>query len=264
MRLDSMDDAKALLSAFRSAMRGTVDADEVGVLFSGGLDSSIIAILAAEVADVTLYTVGVEGSHDLEAGRSASEALGLGWEPLLIDRSEIVAAVEGLVALTGNRNPVSLSFEMPLYFVAKGSAGRLLVSGQGADELFAGYARYASMTLEEKGRQMDADMSKLMEETLDREMAIAGHHGKELRHPFLHPDSVAAVNSIPMERRVGPESSKELLREVARLLDAGEMAERKKKAAQYGSGAMRALKAEAKSRGMSVRGMVAEMDGGGL
>jgi len=256
-----MDDAEALVQAFRSAMRGTVDADEVAVLFSGGLDSSIIAILADEVADVSLYTVGAEGSHDLEAGRSAAEALGMRWVPVVIDRGGILAAVEDLVALTGNRNPVSLSFEIPLYFVSKAAEERLLVSGQGADELFAGYGRYASMTLEEKARQMDVDMSKLLEETLEHEEAIARHHGKELRHPFLRPESVAAVNSIPLERRVGTLSTKELLREVARLLGAGDIAERKKKAAQYGSGAMRALKAEAKSRGMSVRAMVAQIGG---
>ncbi len=254
-----LNEAKSLLESFRGATRATIDTDEVGVLFSGGIDSTIIAILAAEICDVKLYTVGVEGSYDMEAGRSAASSLGLEWHPIVITESEVVSAVRDMVALTGNRNPVSLSFQIPMYFVSHNADQNLLVSGQGADELFAGYARYSTMSISEKESQMTIDMAKLMEVTLHQEQLIAAHHGKELRYPFLHKDSVEAVNAIPLERRVGYETSKELLREVARLLNAGELAERKKKAAQYGSGAMRSLKTYAKRNGMTVRSMVAEM-----
>lgn len=254
-----LNDAQNLLEAFRSATAATIDEQDVGVLFSGGLDSTIIALLASEVSNVTLYSVGVEGSHDLEAGRTAAEELGLQWRPIIITEDDVVRAVKEMVSLTGSRNPVNLSFQIPMYFVSRNAKEHLLVSGQGADELFAGYARYSLMSVEEKGRQMETDMAKLMEDTLHQEQKVASAAGKDLRYPFLHLTSVEAVNSIPLDRRVGFETSKELLREVARMLGAGFLAERKKKAAQYGSGAMRSLKAHAKRQGLTVRALVAGM-----
>ncbi len=255
-----MKDAQILVDAFRAATAATIDEQEVGVLFSGGLDSTIIAILASEISEVTLYSVGVEGSHDLEAGRSAADELGLRWEPIIINEDQVVQAVREMVKLTGSRNPVSLSFQIPMYFVSRHAKEHLLVSGQGADELFAGYARYSVMSVEEKGRQMETDMAKLMEDTLHQEQKVASSGGKDLRYPFLHMSSVEAVNGIPLERRVGFETSKELLREVGRMLGAGFLAERKKKAAQYGSGAMRSLKANARRQGLTVRALIAGMN----
>ncbi len=257
-----MNDAQKLLEAFRTATEATIDEPEVGVLFSGGLDSTIIAILASEISDVTLYSVGVEGSHDLEAGRSAAEELGLDWKPIIVNEEEVVAAVQEMVGLTGACNPVSLSFQIPMYFVSRHAKEHLLVSGQGADELFAGYARYSVMSVEEKGKQMETDMAKLMEDTLHQEQKVASAAGKDLRYPFLHMVSVEAVNSIPLDRRVGFETSKELLREVGRVIGAGFLAERKKKAAQYGSGAMRVLKAHARGKGITVRALIAGMGEG--
>ncbi len=254
-----LNDAQILVEAFRAATAATIDQQDVGVLFSGGLDSTIIAILASEISKVTLYSVGVEGSHDIEAGRSAAEELGLTWEPIFINEDQVVQAVQEMVKLTGSHNPVSLSFQIPMYFVSRQAKEHLLVSGQGADELFAGYARYSVMSVEEKGRQMETDMAKLMDETLHQEQKVALAAGKDLRYPFLHTASVDAVNRIPLERRVGFETSKELLREVGRMIGAGFLAERKKKAAQYGSGAMRALKANARRQGLTVRALIAGM-----
>lgn len=240
-------------------MRQVVDEDQIGVLFSGGLDSTIVAILASELSEVTLYTVVVENSYDLDAGRTASELLRIPWKPLVIRREDVLDAVREMVVLTSNRNPVNLSFEIPLFVVSKYAKEHLLLSGQGADELFAGYARYMSMTAEEKKKQMDLDLAKLMDLVIEHERVIAEYHGRVIRYPFLQPPVLEAVNSIPVEERTGYGCTKELLRDVARLVGAGELADRKKKAAQYGSGVMRVLKAEAKKRGTSVRGLVAEI-----
>jgi asparagine synthase (glutamine-hydrolysing) len=229
------------------------------VLFSGGLDSSIVAALLAKHCPVTLYTVGTEESYDINAGREGAEALGLPWKAIIVREPVLLDAVSHISHLAGTVNPIIISFEIPLYFVSKHAREATLFGGQGADELFAGYARYVDMEDQQRSQQMDTDMARLMNETLAHEKAIAGSFQKEVRYPYLHPKVMEMVRRMPMEEKMSGDVRKAVLREVARMMDLGELAERKKKAAQYGSGSMRTMKAAAKSRSTTVRSLVLEL-----
>lgn len=257
-----MSHAEELFVGLKKAVSEIATPEGAGVLFSGGLDSSIVAGLLARHGPVTLYTVGTEGSYDLKAGQEGAEILGLPWRGIVVKEQELLDAVKHIIRLTGTVNPIIISFEIPLYFVSKYAKEHLLYGGQGADELFAGYARYIDMEGSELMQQMDADMAKLMDETLAHEKSIAGSFGKEVRYPYLHPHVVEMVRRMPMEEKMSGDVRKAVLREVARMMELGDLAERKKKAAQYGSGSMRTMKAAAKSRGTTVRSLVLELSQG--
>ena len=106
---------------------------------------------------------------------------------------------------------------------------------------------------------MGVDLVTVMDENMVFERSIAGHFDKVINHPYLDPRVVAAAQDVPIENDVDGRVAKAELRKVGRALELGDAAERKKKAAQYGSGIMRAIKAEAKSRGMTVRSLIREL-----
>ena len=71
---------EALGNAIESAVRKACEGKEVGIAFSGGMDSGLVAALAKKYArSVTCYTCGTDDSFDVAAGRELAEKLGLPW-----------------------------------------------------------------------------------------------------------------------------------------------------------------------------------------
>lgn len=248
--------ADELLKALRIAVEEQCDEPKVGVLFSGGLDSTVLAKLASERSEVSLYTIGMPGSHDLLVGEETAHGLGLAWQGIVLTRERVRRSLPELASLLATDNPLVLSFEMPLYVVAGMAEEHLLISGQGADELFGGYARYARMDEEELKANLSKDLECLLTVGGTRERDMTRHFGKVMRHPYLHEEVVRMAKGLPMSERIFQGERKKVLREVAALLDLGEAGARPKKAAQYGSGVMREMKAEARRRGVPLSGLV--------
>jgi asparagine synthase (glutamine-hydrolysing) len=215
-----------------------------------------VARLLGKRTTPKLYTVGIEGSYDLRIGKETAEFLGLPWEGIVVDERDLVEAILEICQVIPTRNPVTISFEMPLYLVASNVNQRYIFSGQGADELFAGYARYKEMEGGELEQTMNNDLAQLLEKGLDYERQIASSHQKELHYLYLHEEVVDCVRSIPISEEFRGDERKAVLRDVARLLDMGDIADRKKKAAQYGSGIMKTLRKIAKQNGMTVRSFI--------
>jgi asparagine synthase (glutamine-hydrolysing) len=248
--------ASDLLDILRQVVRETCAGSSVAVLFSGGLDSSVLAALCGEVGPVMLYTVGIAGAHDLGTAEETAARRGWRWEGIEISPDEVIRSLAPLASVIGTSEPLPVSFEMPLYLVAKRAGERRLVSGQGADELFGGYARYMGLGEAERRRCMDEDILSLVSAGSGMDRAIAARFDKEMRHPFLDPRVLDFASRLPPEQCIDGARRKVVLREVARLLALNEEAEREKKAAQYGSGIMKVMKAEARHRGTDLRALV--------
>jgi asparagine synthase (glutamine-hydrolysing) len=250
-----------LISALDASVRKAVSGMKAGVAFSGGLDSGIVAELCGRYADVTLYTVGIRDAYDVGAAERMAEILGLPWRHIEISEDILEKELPEMIRMTGTVNPITLSFEVPLYFVLKNSSERLILSGQGADELFAGFSKYIGLTEEQLAGAAKDDMARLMNITLKHEHTVAEYFSKEVIYPYLDEKFVGVVNSIGISAVSEGEVRKPLLRDMARSLRRPELAERPKKAAQYGSGTMVAMRSMAKRKNMTVREMVSEMAG---
>jgi asparagine synthase (glutamine-hydrolysing) len=174
---------------------------------------------------------------------------------VVVGEEEIGRAIKGMVPIFG-ASPLTLSFEMPLYLVLGVANEDLLLCGQGADELYAGYSRYRSMDESTMRTTMGHDLEALIAHGMGVEKRAAEAFGKTLVHPFLDPEVVKVSLDLPLEVLLRGDENKAILRDVGRALGLGPIADRKKKAAQYGSGIMNAMKAMAKRKGMALSEMV--------
>ncbi len=243
-------------SISEAVSKSVEDASKIGILFSGGLDSSLIALLTkkkAENADITLFTVGTHDSHDLSIVEQASKLLGLNSKSIEVHSQDIIPAIPKLAGIIGIHHSVKISFELPLYLALSNIDEELVLSGQGADELFGGYARYLKMEREELHGALKRDVENLIDTDIKMDYRIALHFKKTLKTPYLDENVVRIAEQIPLEYKVKKGQRKIALQEVALQLGLPkELANRQKKAAQYSSGIFKELRREAKKKDLSV------------
>lgn len=235
-------------------------ANVIGILFSGGLDSSLIAHLVKESkvnADITLYTVGTPESHDLSAAQEASRILDMNWKKIVIQPEEITHTIPKLAKIIDSHHPVKISFELPLFFALANIKEELILSGQGADELFGGYARYLNMENEDLKKALENDVKELIENGIKMGYNLAKHFDKTLKTPYLDEEVVRTAEMIPIEKKVGMGQRKIILRDAALHLGLpGKIANSEKKAVQYSSGIIKELRKAAKKKGMGVNELI--------
>jgi asparagine synthase (glutamine-hydrolysing) len=244
-------------SAIGTTLAG-VDRDGLAVAFSGGVDSTI---LAAHL-DVPLYTVGVPGSHDLRAARSAASMLGAEVRTVEPDHAAIERAVPAVARASGRTNAMDVGIALGLFLVAeRASADGIdrLALGQGADELFGGYAKVAKApgdprveadTVRGARRELVASLP----DQLERDVLTLRAAGVEPVTPLLHDRVVRAALSLPGELLVTDRGDRKwALRLAAREWIPDRLAFREKKAVQYGSDIARELDRLARQAGFKRR-----------
>ncbi|MBN1109656.1 MAG: hypothetical protein JXA45_02730 [Methanomassiliicoccales archaeon] len=234
--------------------------DNATLLYSGGLDSSLLAVLARPFHPLPLCTVGLPGSHDLRVASSGAEELGLPWRGIVVREDQVRRGVAFLRDVLGLREAVPISYELPLYLACISVPERTIITGQGADELFAGYARYGSMPLREREEALRQDLEAILAIGMPREERLAAHFQKSLLCPYLSPSVREVAARFRTEELISERGNKLPLRSLACQLGLS-AAERPKKAAQYGSGIMKAMKGMAAREGLGLRQWVLEVTG---
>ena len=118
----------------------------LGMFLSGGVDSSVIAAVMKRLRDEPVETFSVGYSEaaysELQFARDVSEHIGSKHHEVTVSKDEFFAALPRLTYQEDE--PITWPSSIPLYFVSRLAASRVKVvlTGEGADELFAGYARY--------------------------------------------------------------------------------------------------------------------------
>ena len=135
--------AKELRAVLEAAVAKWLVADvEVGCFLSGGLDSSIVAALAQQQLGSTLKTfaVGTRGSPDLAAARKVAEHIGSEHHETYFTAEDLADAVPHVVRAMETTDPDTVRSGLPTYFVTRLARAHVktVLSGEGADELFAG------------------------------------------------------------------------------------------------------------------------------
>jgi len=200
---------------------------------------------------VSLYVVGTNSSYDIREASTAAKELDMRLFIITIEKKDVMEALREMIRIAGTKDPVTLSFEIPLYFVCKKCMERDVISGQGADELFAGYSKYIGLNTADLKEKISSDKKKLHEITIPHERMVASYFGKNIHHPFLDEavEKEAYIpDTIPED---DPLIRKKALRDVAEMMGLHSLSLKEKKAAQYGSGAMAIIKKICRNRNMT-------------
>ncbi len=257
-----------LEQSVKSRLKGV---SKVSVAFSGGLDSSLVAFLAKKLGvKVQLFHVSMENEPETEEAIKAAELLDLPLQIDLFKESDVEAVLPKVVELIEEADPVKASIGVPFFWTAQSvaeSGFKVMLAGQGADELFGGYQRYVTEYCEsgaDKVREtMFNDVVGIHESNLERDLKICGYHDVELRVPFGEFELARFAMSLPCELKfnaVADSERKILLRRAA--LDFGlptPMVEKPKKAVQYSTGINNAVKRIAKKHGKTVSQYIEEL-----
>ncbi|MBA2718450.1 MAG: asparagine synthase B [Chloroflexi bacterium] len=178
----------------------------VGAFLSGGLDSSVLAALARPLVDeLHTFSVGIAGSRDLAAARRVAEHIDSIHHEHVISGDEIVAQLPGIVRALESFDQDLVRSAIPTDFCARLAADhvKVILTGEGADELFAGYAYHKDAsdpaTLH---RELVRSVGALHNVNLQRVDRLSMRHGVEARVPFLDTAFVALALSVPPELKV--------------------------------------------------------------
>lgn len=243
---DEIQDRSEALSLIRStlvqAVRERLTADvPVGVFLSGGLDSSLVAAIMAKEAGyrVQSFAAGTHGSRDLAAARKVAEFLGLEHRERVYSESEVVAVLPEVVETIESYEPSLVRSAVPNHLLAQlaGEHVGIVLTGEGADELFAGYEHMrgfdSAARLEE---HLWESLEGLHDLNLQRADRVTAAQGIEARVPFLAGEMISLAARIPIEwrRPRSGQREKHILREAFEGWLPGEVLWRRKE--QFGDG----------------------------
>ena len=236
---------KALVSSMK---KRTQDFDRIGIIFSGGIDSVIIAWLAKKmVREVICYTGGIQDSSDIVFARQIAKKLKLKLRVNELTHDEVEQIIPEVLNVIEDTNAGQVEVAVPVYAAIKlahDDGIKVMFTGQGADELFGGYSWYTKV-VEKEGYQklrehMTEDLLLLYKETLEREDKIAMAHSIEMREPFLDMEVIRVSMHMDMKLNVKSKDDifgKHVHRRLAQKLGIPRnIAYRMKEAAQHGSG----------------------------
>jgi len=234
-----------LLTEMQNAVKSTVSDKKIGVAFSGGVDSTLLAKLVKDMGhDVHLLTIGFHDSHDINFAKEVNQMLNLPHSISEIDPEKFKETSDKIRQLIKTDNLSWNENSIAFYYVAKLAQENGLsavVTANGIDELFCGYNSYreAIETGEGEVMKMMNDKLKNEEEMMVAVNSVTAEFGVRMVQPFLSQNFVDYSKKIPVSEKIhGPDDMKRkhAIRELAMDYGIPEIAAQKqKKALQYGS-----------------------------
>ncbi len=255
----------------RSMRRLTEGIDKLAIAFSGGLDSALTASLAKRThPGLEAVSAGLPGSPELSTVEKWAQQLNL---PITVETFEpetLEAYLRRVIWLIEEPNLMKVSVAVPLHWAAMVAAQRgfrVMLCGQGSDELYGGYYKYARI-LDNKGRrklttELYRSVVNSAQVNYERDDQATAPFGIELRTPFADLDVIKFSMTIPSELKVKAGNDlmrKWVLRNVAK--EAGlpdEIVWRRKKAIQHGTGVENAIRKLAKRQGLTAEGYLSKL-----
>jgi len=240
-----------LMKTLLTAVEKRVPKEKFGLFLSGGVDSSLLALILKKFTDnFVCYSVGIKGSRDLEAAKMAAEKLKLNWNHKEYSIEEVEAILKKTAKIFEKPDVVNVGVGSVIVAAAELADVKIFFGGLGSEEIFAGYQRHAHAN--DVNDECWKGLKEMWQRDLTRDAAIGKKLGINVRVPFLDDELIKKAMGIPGERKINTEHKKIILREIAEELGLPkEIAWRQKQAAQYGSGFDKAMDKLAKKAGMS-------------
>ena len=241
--IDDPDEAALLVRiALTDAMRARLDTDlTVGVVLSGGLDSSLALLHARELhPDCVAVTIGVPESPDVAYARRLAADLGVPHEvvelrPRDIRLADVREAIR-VSELTEYGDIINAVVSVPIFRRLRELGVRVVLTGDGSDELFGGYPMYHQVGPERSRRLFLHKIRNLCRTELQRVDRASMAHGVEARVPFLDLSVVELAMRLPLDLKLRDGQEKWIVRQAFADLLPGYVRQRPKNPMSYSSG----------------------------
>ncbi|WP_435549201.1 asparagine synthetase B [Desulfobacterium sp. N47] len=182
----------------------------VGSFCSGGLDSSLVAAIAAdEIPNLHTFVVGMQDeygnlSDDIKAARIAAKHIGSNHHEYIFTEAEYYEALPTVINKLESYDPSLVRCALPCYFTCKCAADYVTVvlTGEGADELFAGYHYMKNFPIDKLNLEARRCIGNLHNINLQRADRMGMLFSLELRVPFLDTAMVDLSMKIPPELKI--------------------------------------------------------------
>jgi len=174
------------------------------ILLSGGLDSSIIALLASKVGDVKAVSVYLENSpgSDLRYAKMVAGFLGIEHLIRVFDLNELEDAIRSTIRILKTFDPMEVRNSAAIYIAlrhAKDNGRRVAMTGDGGDELFAGYSFLYNLDLEE----LDHKIRRIWKRMSFSSTALGEALGIEVNQPYLDSEMLSFAEKLDSRFRIG-------------------------------------------------------------
>ena len=210
---DVSEASRLIRETFIEAVRKRLLSDRqihVGSFCSGGLDSSLVAAIAAEeIPNLHTFVVGMvdedgNESDDLKASRIAAEHIGSRHHELVFTEDDYYEALPIVINKLESYDPSLVRCAVPCYFTCKLAADYVTVvlTGEGADEIFTGYHYMKHYPTDELNQEAMRCISNLHNINLQRADRMGMLFSLELRVPFLDTAMIDLAAKIPPELKI--------------------------------------------------------------
>jgi asparagine synthase (glutamine-hydrolysing) len=207
---DNITDIEFLKVSLEEAVKRQLMSDvPYGALLSGGLDSSIITAIAAKFSTpLHSFAIGLEGSPDLAAARKVARHIGTVHHEFQYTIQEGIDALRNVIYHIETYDVTTVRASTPMFMIAryiKSLGIKMVLSGEGADEVFGGYLYFhKAPNSEEFHNETVRKLSKLHQYDCLRANKSLASWGVEGRVPFLDKEFLdIAMRINPKDKMAG-------------------------------------------------------------
>lgn len=221
-------------------LQATRDCKSDSLALSGGLDSSILASCIEDKKVRAFALVAKDfSSTDLVYAQLVAKTNKLKLDVIAVDVKELLSAAEQTIKILKVFNPIEIRNNVVMYLtmkIAKDSGCKSIMTGDGADELFAGYNFFKRLT----GKELDKDLERIWNVMHFPSKSISKSIGISLHTPFLDEKVSEYAKKIPSNLKIHEENGKKYGKWILRKAFENNLPEsivwREKAAMQDGSG----------------------------
>jgi asparagine synthase (glutamine-hydrolysing) len=207
--------ADELRSLLENAVLKSIRSENTGAWLSGGLDSSVISALGARhIKKLHTISGGLKGAPDLEYARETAKFIKSIHHEVIIDLNDLIKALPDVIYYLESFDALLVRSSITNYLVAK-KAGEYVTevfSGEGGDELFAGYDYLKSIPISDLGNELKNITNNLHNTALQRVDRCASANGTAAHVIFTNPDVVKYSFTIPARYKINNGVEKWILR----------------------------------------------------
>ncbi|GAB4473109.1 MAG: hypothetical protein Kow0088_08200 [Anaerolineales bacterium] len=215
-----------LRERINTAIARRILTDTMGVWLSGGVDSSVIATLASkQVPKLISFCIGVKGSTDLEYGQAVAKHLNLDHHSYIATLEELLKVLPTVIYTLESFDALLVRSSITHYIISKIASDYVeaIFTGEGGDELFAGYSYMREIPLEKLPESLNEAVSSLHNTAFQRVDRCATSAGLLPLFPFADLDVVSYALSIPPQYKLYRQGNQLIEKWILRQTIAGQI-----------------------------------------